>query len=286
MVGAAARCPKCTRAATSWVSARFARPSDAIAQASSVLPPHHQDLFVSGGPLCRRRPGGQLRHTRLLQVPFSVRARWQYCRVPALRRYPVQFLCLWLERRASAPHLLLGNHLGTAPHSFRLHRFRIRLGQLRLLRHCPTATLGLAAAGPRAPRRWRQPLLHGACLAQGCKFTQATTQDRNHLRRQFETVLWPSAMDEYCITCPKANEPRRGNPIDWFPLTHTTHHHPQQCQLCSHSRRAQPARPREHSCMHHVTETPPANRTNYKPLRRDNAAPQSPTHVASLQGSA
>ena len=63
-------------------------------------------------------------------------------------------------------------------------------------------------------------------------------------------------MDEYCITCRKASEPPRGNTIDWFPVTHTTDHHPQQCRLCSHSRRTQPARPREPSCMHHVTENP------------------------------
>ena len=81
--------------------------------------------------------------------------------------------------------------------------------------------------------------------------------DRNHLRRQSETVLWPSAMDEYRITCSKVSVPPRGNTIDWFPLTHTTHHHPQQCRLCRYNRRTQPARPREPSYMHQVTDSPP-----------------------------
>ena len=81
--------------------------------------------------------------------------------------------------------------------------------------------------------------------------------DRNHLRRQSETVLWPSAMDEYRITCSKVSVPPRGNTIDWFPLTHTTHQHPQQCRLCRYNRRTQPARPREPSYMHQVTDSPP-----------------------------
>ena len=69
-------------------------------------------------------------------------------------------------------------------------------------------------------------------------------------------MLWPLAMDDYCITCPEANEPQKGNTIDWFPPTHTTHHHPQRCRLCSHSCKTQPARPRKPSCMHHVTINP------------------------------
>ena len=59
------------------------------------------------------------------------------------------------------------------------------------------------------------------------------------------------------ITCSKVSVPPRGNTIDWFPLTHTTHHHPQQCRLCRYNRRTQPARPREPSYMHQVTDSPP-----------------------------
>ena len=73
-------------------------------------------------------------------------------------------------------------------------------------------------------------------------FTQATTQDRNHLRAKSQTVLWLHAMDEYCTPQPKDSAPPRGHTIDPFPQAHTTHRNPQQSQLYSHRCRTQPAR--------------------------------------------
>ena len=94
-------------------------------------------------------------------------------------------------------------------------------------------------------------------------------------------------MDEYRITCSKVSVPPRGNTIDWFPLTHTTHHHPQQCRLCRYiiAGHNQPARGNHHICTKSPT-SPLPQRISYNPVQRDNGVLQSPTHVASLQGSA
>ena len=69
------------------------------------------------------------------------------------------------------------------------------------------------------------------------------------LRQYYGRTPWMSTE-----TCPKDSEPPRGNTIGGLPLTHTTHLYPQQCRLCIHNCRTQPARPREPSSMHHVTK--------------------------------
>ena len=121
---------------------------------------------------------------------------------------------------------------------------------------CYTPSSLLLTVDVQPPRKCRQTRPPRR-MPSGLSSHKQQSLDRNHLRRQSETVLWPSAMDEYRITCSKVSVPPRGNTIDWFPLTHTTHHHPQQCRLCRYNRRTQPARPREPSYMHQVTDSPP-----------------------------
>ena len=71
--------------------------------------PHHQDLFVNGGPLRRRRPRGQLHHARLYKVPFPVRARWQDCGISAF----VAVLCSSYATGWSGAPVFLTSFLAT-----------------------------------------------------------------------------------------------------------------------------------------------------------------------------